>query len=103
MTTKTKAIVIGTFVALLAIAGVIAARAEAKQPGDACETYQSSACSGEGGACLVTGKGQYCSHSCKTNADCPAKWSCDDVKSETYSGKTGDKVASNAVKMCLRP
>ena len=103
ITTKTKLIVIGVFFALLAVVGVIASRAEAKKVGDPCETYQSSDCSGEGGACLASKGGNYCSVSCKTNADCPTKWKCREVEADTYSGKTGEKVATEGVRMCLRP
>ncbi len=103
MTTKTKLILIVTFGGLLAVAGVLAARAEAKAVGDACEMYRSSECSGEGGACLATASGNYCSVSCKTKSDCPAKWQCANVSSDTYSAKSGEKTSSEAVRMCVRP
>ena len=103
MTTKMKLILIVTFGGLLAVAGFIAARAEAKAVGDACEMYRSSECSGEGGACLATENGNYCSISCKTSADCPQNWQCAKVASDTYSAKSGEKTKSDAIRMCVRP
>jgi hypothetical protein len=102
MTTKVKVIVIGVFVVLLGTVGLVAAKMEEKKPGDACETYKND-CSGPGGACLVAkGGAQYCSHSCNADSDCPSSWKCADVTSDTYSGKTGEKVKSSSVKMCIR-
>ena len=103
MTTKMKVIIIGGFFVLLAIAGVIASKAEAKKVGDACETYQSEQCSGEGGACLATSGGNYCSVPCNAKADCPASWKCAEIEASTYSGQTGEKVGSKGVKMCVKP
>lgn len=102
MSTKVKAIIIVVFVVILGIAGFVAMKMEEKPPGAPCETYKND-CSGPNGSCLVTDSGQYCSHACDADSDCPATWKCADVASETYSGKTGQKVAEKSVKMCVKP
>ncbi len=100
-----KAMAIGVFVLLLVGGAFIASKAEAKKVGDTCETYQSSACSGPGGACLASrgSAGNYCSIECKAESECPSSWRCASISSETYSSKTGKKVAEEAVRMCVRP
>jgi hypothetical protein len=103
MTVKTKIIAVAAFVALLAVGGVVAAKAEEKKPGDKCETYNSSQCGGPGGQCLVTKAGQYCSIECKNDGACPSGWKCASIASETYSGKTGEKTGEKSVQMCVRP
>jgi hypothetical protein len=100
--TKVKVIVIGVFVVVLGIVWFVASKMEEKQPGTACETYRND-CAGPNGACLVTSGGQYCTHACSADADCPATWKCADVASDTYSGKTGQKVSTRSTKMCVKP
>ena len=95
-----KAVFIGGFCILLGVAWLIADRVYGKKIGDICD-YQDD-CSG-GGECLAAPRGKYCSVSCVTAAECPGGWRCGGVASETYSGKTGEKVAEASVKMCLRP
>ena len=104
MTTKAKAIIIGVFLVLLAIGGVIASMASAKKVGDPCETYQSSDCSGPGATCLTTKAGNYCSITCKADSECPTSFKCVSVTSETYAvnGGTTTKTASESVKMCTK-
>ena len=101
MTSKGKTIVIGAFVIILAVAGFVASKAEEKKVGDACETYQSSACGGPGGACLASPTGNYCSIACAGDAECPSGWACAEIAADTYNGK-GEKTATAQKKMCVR-
>ncbi len=103
MTNQTKFLIIAVFVVLLGGAAYVANALEAKKIGEICESYQSSSCSGPGAACLSSKGGNYCSITCKGDGECPPGWKCGEISSETYSGKTGQKVASEAVRMCLRP
>ena len=103
MNNKMKLIIVAVFVVLLGGAGYVASALEAKKVGEACELYQSSSCSGPGAACLSSPAGNYCSITCKADGECPADWNCGEISSETYSAKTGQKVASEAVRMCRKP
>jgi len=103
MKTGVKVAIGAGFCGLLAIASVGAAKLEEKKVGETCETYNSSACAGNGGACLASQAGNYCSVSCSASKDCPTGWSCEEVASRTYSGKTGKQVDEKSVRMCLRP
>jgi hypothetical protein len=102
---KTKLVIIAVFVALLSIAGFVAAKLEAIEPGGSCEnSSQRDSCSGPGAACISADKGDdYCSIECKATSDCPASMTCEDIESETYSAKDGAKVKTEKVKMCVRP
>lgn len=102
---KTKLVIIAVFVALLSVAGFVAAKLEAIAPGSSCEnSSQRDSCSGPGAACISADKGDdYCSIECQASSDCPASMKCEEIESETYSAKDGAKVKSEKVKMCVRP
>ena len=102
---KVKLLIVGVFVALLAIAGFVAAKLEAIAPGGSCEnSSQRDSCSGPGAACISADKGHdYCSIECKQSSECPSGMQCEEIESETYSAKDGSKVKSETVKMCVKP
>ena len=105
ISTKTKLVIIAVFVALLSVAGFVAAKLEAIPVGGSCEnSSQRDSCSGPGAACISADKGDdYCSIECKSTSDCPASMQCEDISSETYSAKDGAKVKTEKVKMCVKP
>jgi hypothetical protein len=105
LSAKTKLVIIAVFVALLSIAGFVAAKLEAIQPGGSCEnSSQRDSCSGPGAACISADKGDdYCSIECKASGECPGGMKCEEIESGTYSAKDGAKVKSEKVKMCVRP
>jgi hypothetical protein len=104
ISTKTKLIAIAVFVALLSVAGLVASKLEAIPVGGSCQNAsQHDSCSGPGAACISSPGGDYCSIECKTNGDCPANMKCEQIESETYSAKDGQKVGSEKLKMCVKP
>ena len=104
MSTKTKFIVIAAFFVLLSIAGFIANKLEAIEIGGSCaNTSQRDSCTGPGAACITADTGNYCSITCNASAECPSGWSCEEIASETYSTKTGEKTKVETVKMCVKP
>jgi hypothetical protein len=102
---KTKLVIVAVFVALLSIAGFVAAKLEAIEPGGSCEnSSQRDSCSGPGAACISADKGDdYCSIECKAGSECPSGMKCEEIASETYSAKDGAKVKTEKVKMCVKP
>jgi hypothetical protein len=105
VSTKLKLIIIGVFVALLSVAGFVAAKLEAIAPGGSCEnSSQRDSCSGPGAACISADKGDdYCSIECKQSGECPSGMQCAEIASETYSAKDGAKTKTEKVKMCIKP
>lgn len=106
MNAKLKFGVIGGFVLLLTVAGAVAAKMEEKKVGDACETYRSSECGGNGGACLSSSTGNYCSVACAADNECPAGFSCAPITStnfkvDTTKGTT-TKSEEKIVNMCVK-
>lgn len=106
MSMKAKVVVIGTFLVLFGVGGAVAAKMEEKKVGDACETYQSSACAGKGGACLSSSAGNYCSVECSADGDCPAAFACAPIVATNYkvdtSKGTTTKASEASVKMCVK-
>jgi hypothetical protein len=102
---KVKLLIVGVFVALLCIAGFVAAKLEAIPPGGSCEnSSQRDSCSGPGAACITPEKGDdYCSIECKQTSECPSGMQCQEIDSDTYSAKDGSKVTTEKVKMCVKP
>jgi hypothetical protein len=105
ITTKVKLVIIGVFVALLSVAGFVAAKLEAIAPGGSCEnSSQRDSCSGPGAACISADTGDdYCSIECQQSSECPSGMQCEEIESETYSARDGAKVKSEKVKMCVKP
>jgi hypothetical protein len=103
MSNKTKFIVIAVSFVLLGIAGFIANKLEAIEVGGSCaNTSQRDSCAGPGAACISAEAGNYCSISCNASGECPSGWSCEEIASETYSTKTGEKTKVESVKMCVK-
>lgn len=106
MSPKVKYGVIAGFVLLLAIGGTVAAKLEEKKVGDACETYRSSECGGNGGACLSSSSGNYCSITCAADSECPSGFACAPITSTNYkvdtSKGTTTKGEEKSVKMCVK-
>lgn len=102
MTNKVKYIIIGVFVALLAIGGLVSSKLEGKDVGEPCEANR-GLCRGEGAECLFKNNVGYCSIECKTSTECPKGWTCGKVSVDTYSGKTGQKTKTGATQMCFKP
>lgn len=104
MDNKVKYGIIGGFVLLLAIGGAVAAKMEEKKVGDPCETYQSSQCGGNGGACLTSSSGNYCSVKCSADNECPSGMACAPITATNYKVEKGTttKTAEESVKMCVK-
>ena len=102
MNGRMKLIILGVFVVVLGVGGVVASIVEAKKVGEKCDGYMKD-CSGNGAQCLASNSGNYCSIECSADPECPATWKCANITAGTYSGKTGQKVSEKSVKMCVKP